>query len=734
MKSLAQDSTLCSRAAARKAGRIDADLDSDDHESGPEESQANFERLVALAARLFDAPVALISLIDGPRESVHASVGMGRPKKAPDLAFCRRVVNDREMLVIPDTRRDARFSRHASVVNKPRIRFYAGAPLHTPVGRCIGTLCLVDFKPHPDLTDTERRNLTDLAALVMDQWAWDESEKARDENRMRFESMAFTSSNAIVCADGAGLITFWNDAAYRIFGYSAAQAMGRDFAVIVPGHLRGQRTAGLKRLASGGLPGLAGQTLELDATRRDGPRVPIELSLSMWQHDGQTSFGAIIRDISERRSNETRLWQSARRDALTGLPNRAGLLSKIERSVMRGTPAAFVLINLEGFKDINDTHGHSVGDRVLCAVGERIAECLRARDTLARWGGDEFCLYLPGCTDPKAISNLCDRIAASLSRLIELDGSALDVGTHMGIALFPDDADDIEGVIANADLALYHARDEHSQRCFFVPRLRSQATARRKYESRLQRALGRREFEMFYQPQFRVSDAQLVGAEALIRWRHPEDGLVVPGVFLPALENSALAGKVGDWVIATACAQASQWRTTHDIDFRIGVNLFGMQFQIGDIEHTVRRVLADTGLPASALELEITENIILSNDEAIVSPLRNLRALGVGVAFDDYGTGYASLSLLKRYPLSRLKIDRSFVRDLGANAEDLAVVKAVLYLGKSFNLEVIAEGVENAEQLEILHRAGCQEAQGYLLGKPMPADEFERRYLYSPST
>ncbi len=730
MKSLAKDSTSSSRAAARTSERVDAGLGGDDHEYAREESQANFERLVALAAQLLDAPVALISLIDGPREIIHASVGMSRSKKAPDLSFCRRVVNKSELLVIPDTRRDARFCRHPAVVDKPHIRFYAGAPLNTRVGRCIGTLCVVDSKPRPDLTSAQRTALTDLAALVMDQWAWEYAEKAHDENRMRFENIAFTSPDAIVCADSGGLITFWNDAAHHIFGYSAAAAMGQDLALIVPGHLRGRHAAGIRRLASGESSRLIGQTLELEAIRRDGSRVPVELSLSMWRHGGQTSFGAIIRDISERRSNETRLSQLARRDALTGLSNRAGLLSRIEKSVMRGTPAALVLINLEGFKDINDTHGHAVGDRVLRAVGERIAACLRDRDTLARWGGDEFCVYLPGRADPKQVNKLCDRITASLSRLIALEGNELDVGTRMGIALFPDDAEDIEGVIANADLALYQARRERSQRCFFVPRLRKQAVSRRKYESRLHKALARREFEMFYQPQFRVSDAKLVGAEALIRWRHPDDGLIVPGVFLPALENSTLAGEVGDWVIATSCTQASQWRTSHGIDFRIGVNLFGMQFQIGDIEDTVRRILADTGLPASALELEITENIILSNDEAIVSPLRNLRAMGVGVAFDDYGTGYASLSLLKRYPLSRLKIDRSFVRDLGANAEDLAVVKAVLYLGKSFNLEVIAEGVENAEQLEILHRAGCEEAQGYLMGKPMPADEFEQRYLY----
>lgn len=721
MKSSAQEPGPSSRNAvldcARPAGEGGSPVS--------EETQAAFDRLVALAARLFDVPVSLVSLIDTCHEKVQANVGMSSVKTTPDLSLCRHVVETGTMMVIPDLRKDSRFSSYHSVVHTPHLRFYAGAPLENRLGRCVGTLCLVDFKPRPALTRREREMLADVAALVVDQWERHQAESTRHENLVHFESMAETSPDAVVGADSQGMITFWNRAAERLFGYSVNEAMHQNLELIVPEDFRKRHAAGLNRVASGGVPRIVGRTVELEASRRDGSRCPVEVSLSMWGCGKAISFGAIIRDVSERRSNELRLSEMARRDALTGLPNRAGLLSQVEPAAA-DTPAALMMIDLDDFREINETQGQAAGDRVLRAVGECIASSLRKQDAIARWGGDEFCVYLPGLTRRDRINALCDRI---MSKLASLDGQQKRIDVNIGIALLPRNADDIESLIANADLALYHAKEERNQRVFFEPWLRKQAVERRKGVAQLRSALACTEYELFYQPQFRVTDGHLVGAEALIRWRHPEEGLIMPGAFLPALEASTLASEVGDWVLGAACAQASHWRAAYACDFRIGVNLFGMQFEIGDVEATVRRILAETGLPAHALELEITENIILNNDEAMVSPLRCLRELGVGVAFDDYGTGYASLSLLKRYPLSRLKIDRSFVRDLSANIEDRAVVSAVLYLGKSFNLKVIAEGVENAEQLELLRQAGCEEAQGYLMGKPMPADEFERLFL-----
>ena len=281
----------------------------------------------------------------------------------------------------------------------------------------------------------------------------------------------------------------------------------------------------------------------------------------------------------------------------------------------------------------------------------------------------------------------------------------------------------------NADLALYQAKAEGRQcQRLFTPALRQAADRARAYENELRRGFERQEFEIFYQPQVRLSDGAVVGAEALLRWRHPEHGLLSPAAFLPALELRPLSAQVGNWVLRTACAQASMWCSGGLQSFRMGVNLFGSQFRTGDLTSKVQAALADAGLPASDLELEITENIVLNQDEGVVRSLRELRDLGMGIAFDDYGTGYASLSMLKRYPITRLKIDQSFVAGMCASAEDAAIVRAVLSLARSFGLDTIAEGVETEEQAETLHKAGCEEAQGYLYGRPMSAEELSNRF------
>jgi EAL domain-containing protein (putative c-di-GMP-specific phosphodiesterase class I) len=343
-------------------------------------------------------------------------------------------------------------------------------------------------------------------------------------------------------------------------------------------------------------------------------------------------------------------------------------------------------------------------------------------------GGDEFALLVPEVEGQACI--IADTAIKMLSEPFFLDRRVIHVGASAGVATWISSSSNVHELLSNADLALYQAKAE-GRHCWraFTPALRLAALHKRAYEGELRRAFDEKEFELFYQPQVRLADGALVGAEALLRWRHPEEGLLLPGAFMPALETSLLATTVGDWVLEQACEQAAKWRRCTAPDFRIGINLFGAQFRAGDLAEKVRTVLTREKLAPSALELEITENIILRYDDDMLLPLRELRADGVGITFDDYGTGYASLSLLKRYPLTRLKIDRSFIRGICTSSEDAAIVRAILHLGRSFGLAVIAEGVETEEQCTRLRKKGCEEVQGFLFGKPMSAPEFEARFV-----
>ncbi len=688
-------------------------------------AEPGFERLVQLAANVFDVPIALVSLVEAERQVFAARVGLDVCETSRDVSFCAHAIRGDDIMVVPDATKDPRFRENPLVTGEPHIRFYAGAPLRAPSGDKIGTLCIIDTKSHAAFSAAEHRNLGDLAALVLDKLELRRLELARRESQNRFENIAATSPRRSRCADYAGRVTFWNGAAERLLGYSAAEIAGQTIDKIAPERILDR----LRYLAASDESLVEGRTAELDMHRKDGTTVPVELSVSTWREAGHTSFGAILRDVTERRANEVRLFRLAHLDPLTQLPNRMLFKSRIEQVLQTEESACVMLVDLDGFKDVNDSLGHSAGDAVLIDVAQRLLSSVRPDDTVARMGGDEFAILIPGMGDPFRASEIADAAIESVSQLVTIEGQPVQIGASVGIAIFPAHGSRGDELLSNADLALYQAKAEgrHCRR-FFTPALRHAASLRHAYQGELRRAYQEGEFELFYQPQVRLSDRTLVGAESLLRWRHPEKGIIAPGAFLPALETSPLAAQIGDWAIRMACRQAAEWRGNGAASFRIGVNLFGGQFRTSDLARKVRAALAEAQLPPSALELEITENIILRHDDEMIGPLRELRAEGVGIAFDDYGTGYASLSMLKRYPLNRLKVDQTFVRGMCDSPTDAAIVRAILYLGRSFGCEVIAEGVETEEQLARLRKKGCEEGQGYLFGRPMTAREFGTRF------
>ncbi|WP_213768686.1 EAL domain-containing protein [Caballeronia sp. dw_19] len=689
-----------------------------------------FDRLVQLAASIFGVPIALVSLVEAERQLFAASVGLDVCETSRDVSFCAYAMQGEDIMIVPDARTDLRFRNNPLVTGSPFIRFYAGAPLRTAGGQSLGTLCIIGHQPRESFSEHDRRNLRDLAALVLDKLELRRLEMARRASQFRFEKIAGTSPDVIICADYQGRTTFWNPAAEKLLGYRADEILGHSIDLIAPEEF----TARLYQLAAAGESLIEGRTVEMTVRAANGTTIPVELSGSMWREGGRPSFGAILRDITERRQNEDRLFRLAHVDPLTELPNRTMLRERVEQALSDEMSACMMMVDLDGFKDVNDSLGHSGGDAVLVNVARRLQACARAGDTVARMGGDEFAILLPGLPDASSAGRIADSVIAAVSQLLTIDGQPVNIGASVGVAMFPGDGLTVRELLSSADLALYQAKGEgrHCRR-FFSADLREAATLKRAYQGELARAFREQEFELYYQPQVRLSDGALVGAEALLRWNHPEKGLLGPGAFLPAIEAGLLAPQIGDWIIRTACHQAALWRGSPAPDFRMGINLFGAQFRAGDLADKVVEALDEFNLPPTALELEITENIILRHDEHMLRPLRELHELGVGIAFDDYGTGYASLSMLKRYPLSRLKIDQTFVRAMLESPPDAAIVRAILYLGHSFGLEVIAEGVETEEQATRLRKKGCATAQGFLFGRPMPADDFTRQFVLGDS-
>ncbi len=652
----------------------------------PDGCQDELNLIIDVARRLFDVSTVLVSFVERDRVIFPARRGLDVCVIDRGPAFCSHSLGHIGPLVVLDTSLDPRFHDNPFVIEGPRVRFYVGAPLVSPSGHTLGTLCLLDGTPRNAFSQTERDNLTALAALVLDKLESRRLSRAGQVSQNRFEQIAATSPDGILCADHDGLITFWNAAAERLFGFPASEALGRSIDLIVPDRMKNGHGGGLRRVAQGGAPRLVGRSVELPAQRRDGTEFPIELSLSMWWDQERANFGAIARDITERRKDEDRLHRLAHFDPLTELPNRVVLRRRVEDVTKGALPAAMLLVDLDGFKHVNDYFGHSAGDLLLKDVSVRLLACVRPQDTVARLGGDEFAVLLAETNDERG-AQVAERIVSTMTKPFQIDGQPVNIGTSVGVALYPAHGETADDLMANADLALYDAkasgRDRH---CVFDAGLKAAVVLRRTLEVDLRQAVEGDEFELFYQPQVRARDGALTGAEALLRWRHPERGIQPPSAFLPALEGSSLAARVGGWVLRTACKQAAQWRREGAPDLVMGVNLFGAQFRSGDLASVVRHALQAAELPPSALELEITENIVLQNDGAALRTLRELKADGVGIAFDDYGTGFASLSLLKTYPVTRLKIDQSFVRRMSDSAQDVAIVRAVTMLGRAFGL------------------------------------------------
>lgn len=471
--------------------------------------------------------------------------------------------------------------------------------------------------------------------------------------------------------------------------------------------------------------------------RKDGTRVQVEIHRQAMRSDNDWIIVAVVRDITARNEADLRLQHLAHHDALTALPNRALFYATLKKTLEVASDSHWkvvvLFIDLDHFKNINDTLGHMVGDELLIQFSERLTQCVRIRDTVGRLGGDEFAVILVGQAGQQAAAQVASKIGAALRLPFFLHGHEVNVSASIGITVHPDDSSDPDTLIKYADTAMYRAkqagRDTYR---FFTAQMNADALARVELESALRRAIHLEQFVLHYQPKLKLSDGRVAGVEALLRWERPGVGLVAPNEFIPLLEETGLIVRVGSWVIAAACRQIAAWLASPVGPVHVAVNVSGRQFIESDLDAEVALALHTHGVPAELLELELTETSMMANTERTIDSLNKLKKRGVQIAVDDFGTGYSSLAYLRRFPINKLKIDIAFIREITTSPDDAAIVRAIISMARSLKLEVIAEGVENEMQLNYLRRHECDEIQGFYFSRPLAAAALEE-FLARPA-
>lgn len=551
-------------------------------------------------------------------------------------------------------------------------------------------------------------------------------ERVVSEN-MRLSSEVFEHSHeGIIITDRNNEILTVNRAFTAITGYTSDEVTGKNPRVFSSGrHDRDFYAAMWKSLLGQGL-----WRGELWNRRKTGEIVPNWFSINTVKNElGEIiNHIAIFSDITERKRAEERIDFLAHHDPLTKLPNRVLLRDRFNQacaSALRNHSGVSVLfVDLDNFKHINDSFGHQAGDRVLVSVVGRLQGFIRDSDTICRQGGDEFIVVLHNLHDVNVITRITQNMLDALSAPVEVENFSISLSASVGIAIFPNDGRAFDDLLKNADAAMYEAKASGKNTFrFFTESMNKGALDKLQMKAHLRTALSNHEFSLHYQPQINLETGRIIGVESLIRWHHPELGTISPALFIPLAEESGLIAPIGEWVLREACRQGRQWIDSGMDALVVSVNISALQFKRGNVFELVRDVLLDTGYPADLLELEFTESALLNNVEETRETIRNLKAFGVKLAIDDFGTGYSSLSYLKQIKVDKLKIDQSFVRDIGHDMDDLAIVSAIIQLGKTLQLRVIAEGVEMAEQLHILERLDCDEVQGYYFARPQPAGE-----------
>jgi diguanylate cyclase (GGDEF)-like protein/PAS domain S-box-containing protein len=677
--------------------------------------------------------------------SYFASCGAGVPAAqiaaAPRAGVLRGLLDQRLPCRINDLNGDpATIGLPAS---HPPVHSFLGVPIASRE-RAHGWLYLVDKLGADGFSEVDERVAATVAAqisvayenlLLYDeikrhhaQLTLDMNARIRlDEDLRRFRLAMDATADAIFLVDRAGMcFVDVNATACRMLGYER-----EDFLRAGPNQTGAGGPHQLEELYDKLLSGdQSGAMTELLLQRRDGAPLAVEVQRRTLRSGPSWILVAVARDITERKEAEQRLLKLAHFDTLTGLPNRSQFYDSLGHSLRQAAEhkwsLAVLFLDVDRFKNVNDTLGHTIGDELLRQFSSRLVDCLRVRDTIGRFGGDEFAAILMLPEGAQNAITVVDKIRESLRQPFDLKGHEVTVTASIGIAVFPDDGNDPDTLIQYADTAMYRAKEAGRDAFrFFTAEMNAQSLARLDLENALRRAIDNEEFVLFFQPKVHIGSGRISGAEVLIRWQRPGHGMVSPALFIPLLEETGLIVRVGTWVIHEACRKIAQWGKSGIGAVHLSVNVSGIQFFVGGLEEEVLKAIREHDIAPELLELELTESSLMSNAEETISVLRNLKELGIQISIDDFGTGYSSLAYLKRFPIDKLKIDIAFVREVTSNPDDAAIVLAIINMAHSLKLDVIAEGVEKEAQLAYLRRHGCDEMQGYYFSRPLPEGEFQ---------
>jgi diguanylate cyclase (GGDEF)-like protein/PAS domain S-box-containing protein len=572
----------------------------------------------------------------------------------------------------------------------------------------------------------ELRDLVDHQNEVLE-----EKVLARTAKLQRFRTAMDATGDSIFLVDiRTNAFIEVNATASRMFGYSRQEFLGLGTLV-----LEATTQIELERLRDAIVGGPVSESLtEAKIRRKDGWHLPVEIHRQAQTSDDDSVAVGVVRDITEREEAHLRLYQMAHHDALTGLPNRTLFYETLTKTLAQAKQSdwgvALLYIDLDHFKNVNDTHGHAMGDTLLGQVSERLLRCVRLRDTVGRLGGDEFAMILILGERHEGAKVVADKIQAALAEPFTLGSYEVTVSASIGITSYPEDATDPELLIKYADTAMYRAKQQgRDTQCTFTPQMNVELLMQLSLEAALHKAIDREQFVIHYQPKVELESGRISGLEALLRWERPGHGLVSPKYFIPALEETGLIVPVGSWVISAVCQQIKKWTLNGIGPTQVSVNVSGRQFVDHDLDEDVGRALLESGIDAPLLELELTESSLMQNTEATISALRALKRRGIELSIDDFGTGYSSLAYLQRFPIDKVKIDIAFVRNITGNTSEATIAQTIIQMAHSLKMKAIAEGVETPGQLAYLRHHGCDEMQGYYFSHPLSLKEIEKLLL-----
>jgi len=677
-------------------------------------------------ASIFDAKYAFISVFADDSKTTMRTLAfcsdgdiVENVEYPLEGTICKDVMNEKMKLV---SERAARQYPEAPLMKQLAVDSFFGAALISPSQVPFGVVIIMDVKPMSPQLDSDP-----ILGIMASRLAL-EIERDMVEDELKLAANVFNDTvEAIVITDKDGTILRVNPAFSRITGFSQDEAIGQNPRLWSSKYQDRDFYEGFwKKLLNEGI--WQGELLN---RRKDGEIFPVWQTISGVRNKAGEiiQFISIFSDISEKKNSEERIYRLAHYDVITNLPNRVFFQDRLELALAHGrrqsSTLALLFLDLDNFKIINDAFGHPTGDTLLQQVGQRLSDIVREDDTVARLGGDEFTILLTDTHGNQDAALVAEKILSSFASPFKHEGIEIVVSASIGISAFPADGEDSLTLLKNADSAMYQAKQKGRNNFqFFTAEMNVQAQERLRMESDMRKALELDEFILHYQPQVSLETGQIVACEALVRWQHPYKGLISPYVFIPVAEESGLIIPLTEWVMRTALTQLQHWQQAGLPEIKMSVNLSAHQFGRQNLVPMVQRVLNETGIDAKYLELELTESMLMANVEAAVETLDALRDMGVSLSIDDFGTGYSSMAYLKRFPIDKLKVDQSFVRDLVIDSEDAAIVTATIALGHSLNLTVIAEGVETKQQLEFLQAKGCEQIQGYYFSRPVVAEQF----------